>query len=108
MSDSNGNGRLRGRWQAYTLDTGHDRVQTLFEARHGYPPAEVLRSGPILLAGPIGENGHDRPACLRVRASRASLLARVQACHESPATPATRAPPRVLAVVLSQWRPRRR
>lgn len=55
--ESNGNGRRRGWWLAFTLDTDHDQARAIFEARHGYPPADVVESGPILLVGPIGGNG---------------------------------------------------
>jgi len=56
MSD-NGNGRLlRGKWQGYTLTGDLDRVRALFERKYGYAPAEVVRAGCILLAGPL--NGH--------------------------------------------------
>lgn len=47
------NGRLRGRWQAYTVTDDLTYIRRLFEARHGCPPAEVIVAGCILLAGPI-------------------------------------------------------
>ena len=45
-----------GTWQAYTLDTTEDQARALFAERHGYAPAEVVRSGSILLAGPVRES----------------------------------------------------
>ena len=65
--DGNGknNGRLPGAWMAYTLDTKLDQVRAMFARRHGYAPAEVIQAGPILLAGPIGGNGHKRPQAVQ-------------------------------------------
>lgn len=60
--DGNGDGRLRGRWQAWTLDTNRDEVRAMFERRYGYPPAGVVRAGPILLAGPIVKTPSYSPA----------------------------------------------
>jgi len=39
----------------YTRDESKEQVATLFEARHGYTPAEVLDTGAVWLAGPIEE-----------------------------------------------------
>jgi len=58
----NGNGRLRGKWQGYTPDTTDDQARQWFERKYGYPPAQVLRNAGAVLAGPIGGNGHRRPA----------------------------------------------
>ncbi len=51
------NGRLRGMWQGYTLDTDPERARAMFEAKHGYAPAEVHVGKAIVLAGPIAGNG---------------------------------------------------
>jgi hypothetical protein len=51
--------RLNYIWHGFTLDTDPDQARALFEKRHGYPPAEVVKSGCVLLVGPIGENGQE-------------------------------------------------
>ena len=57
MSDNgNSNGRLHGKWRAWTLDANLDEVRAMFERRYGYPPAEIVTAGPLVLAGPIREN----------------------------------------------------
>ncbi len=61
MSDD-GNGKLRGKWQGYTLDTDPEVARRLFEKRHGSPPLQVIVAGCILVAGPISGNGHQRLA----------------------------------------------
>jgi hypothetical protein len=58
--DKNGNGKLTGAWQGYTLTDGDGKptdAAALFLAKFGYEPERVVKAGCILLAGPIGDNG---------------------------------------------------
>ena len=58
---------VRGEFVGYSVDTLY--VPELFKARYGHAPAEVIRTGGAILAGPIGGN------------STPSLLARVEAAR---------------------------
>lgn len=40
-------------YRGYTADVSEERVRSLFVERYGEPPTDVLRRGPIWLAGPI-------------------------------------------------------
>ena len=51
------NGRLKGSWVGFTLDTPADVARAMFERRHGHPPAAIVKAGCVLLVGPIGGNG---------------------------------------------------
>lgn len=45
--------RVAGWWLAFDANMDPERARARFLARYGAEPAEVVRAGPILLAGPI-------------------------------------------------------
>ncbi|HOG46786.1 MAG TPA: hypothetical protein PLJ35_14765 [Anaerolineae bacterium] len=47
--------RVAGFWLAFDANMDPERARARFLARYGAEPAEVVRAGPILLAGPVGE-----------------------------------------------------
>ncbi|MDI7277231.1 MAG: hypothetical protein QME94_14745 [Anaerolineae bacterium] len=58
--------RVRGAWLAFRADEDPEHARRRFVARYGVEPRELVRCGPLLLAGPLeridtakGE-GHDR------------------------------------------------
>ena len=44
-------------WMGFTYSTTFDEARRIFERKHGYPPQEQRPAGPILLVGPIEEEG---------------------------------------------------
>ncbi len=47
--------RVRGLWLAFDRDEDPERARRRFVHRYGEDPAEVIRAGPVLLVGPVGE-----------------------------------------------------
>jgi len=58
-------------WASYSLDSTPTAIRVQFEKHHGYPPDVVVRSGPLLLAGPLRPANRDAAACRVVAGEQA-------------------------------------